>query len=210
MSLFAGSWRMTRRAPFVVPVVAAWLLIVCSAPIQDDGWAMHVLRGVAVLLACAAAATMDDPAGEVLAASPYPRAVRSAARFVAGLVVLLPLWLAAVFVGNLRDDRLPLTGLSLEALGLTLLGVALGAVMRARRDLHQPSAYAVPTLLALSLGLHQLPAGWGMLILQTWGPPWEAAQIRWAALLLGCVAVVGTAWRDPLDRPDRPSGNPHQ
>jgi hypothetical protein len=203
MTLLAGSRWMLRRPPFVIPVIAAVVLVTCSVPILDDGWAMQVLRGVAVLVACAAAATTDDPCGEVLAASPYPRPVRSAARFVVGCAVLLPLWLVALVVSHLRDEGIPMIGLSLEAVGLIGLGLAVGAVMRANRDIHQPSGYALPTLLAVTLALHQLPAGWRMMTDQTWGPPWEAGQIRWAAFLLGCLGVVVIAWRDPLERPGR-------
>ena len=35
---------------------------------------------------------------------------------------------------------------------------------------------------------------------QTWGPPWQAAQIRWLALLLVGAGVVTLALRDPVTR----------
>jgi hypothetical protein len=32
---------------------------------------------------------------------------------------------------------------------------------------------------------------------QTWGPPWEVAQLRWSAVLLAGVSVLVVALADP-------------
>jgi hypothetical protein len=43
-----------------------------------------------------------------------------------------------------------------------------------------------------------IPRAWRLNQDQFWGPPWEAAHIRWAAVLLFGVAVLALAMRDPL------------
>lgn len=197
-SLTAASWRVVRRSGLLLPVAAAGVLVAATVHLFDDGYAAQVLRGVGLLLACAWVSTQDDPMGEVAAGSPYPRAVRSLARAAVGLVLLLPLWVGAVLLGEWRGGDLTVLPLALEAAGLGLAGVATAAALRAWGDRHQPSYLAVPAVLALGIAINSLPRGWAMVPFQTWGPPWEAAQLRWAALALLCVGLLVGALRDPL------------
>lgn len=203
-SLLAASWRVIRRSGLLIPVAATCALVAATAHLFDDGYAAQVLRGVGVLLACAWVSTMDDPMGEVAAGSAYPRSVRSAARAAVGLAVVVPLWAGTALLGESRTEELPLLPLALEAAGLGLAGVAGAAGLRVWGDRHQPSYLAVPGLVALAVGINSLPRGWAMVPFQTWGPPWEAAQLRWVALALLCGAVLAAALRDPMAvRPDR-------
>jgi hypothetical protein len=78
--------------------------------------------------------------------------------------------------------------------------VAIGAGLRAWTGQHSPSYLAVIGLLATALSTGMLPRGWTMVQEQIWGPPWQAAQLRWAALLLVAVGVLVLALRDPLHR----------
>jgi hypothetical protein len=199
-SLLAASWLAVRRAPLLVPVLAALALVAATVPVQDDGHAIQVLRGVGVLLAAGWLATMDDPAGEVAAGSPYPRAMRSLARMLAGLAVVVPVWLLAAATAQWRLAATPVLGLAVEAAALCAAGVAIGAGLRAWTGQHSPSYLAVIGLLATALSTGMLPRGWTMVQEQIWGPPWQAAQLRWAALLLVAVGVLVLALRDPLHR----------
>ncbi len=203
-SLCAASWTVVRRSGLLIPVAATCLLVAATVHLFDDGYAAQVLRGVGVLLACAWVSTMDDPMGEVAAGSGYPRSVRSLVRAAVGLAVIVPLWTGVALLGQWRAGELPMVSLGLEAAGLGLAGVATAASLRAWGDRHQPSYLAVPGVIALAVGINSLPRAWAMVPFQAWGPPWEAAQLRWAALALLCTGVLVSALRDPMaDRPDR-------
>lgn len=159
---------------------------------------MQVLRGVGLLLACAWVSTMDDPMGEVAAASPYPRCVRALTRAGVGAALLLPVWVSCAALVEAGAETVPVLRLSLMSLTVGFAGMAIAAGLRFWMGYHQPSYIAVPTLVAFVVALDLLPRGWDMLPAQTWGPPWEAAQLRWSALLLLGVGVLALALRDPL------------
>ena len=203
-SLLAASWRVVRRSGLLIPVAATCALVAATVHLFDDGYAAQVLRGVGVLLACAWVSTMDDPMGEVAAGSAYPRSVRSVARAAVGLAVVAPLWAGAALLGESRTEELSLLPPALEAAGLGLAGVAAAAGLRAWGDRHQPSYLVVPAVVALAVAINSLPRGWAMVPFQTWGPPWEAAQVRWAALVVLCVGLLVAALADPMSgRPAR-------
>ena len=46
-------------------------------------------------------------------------------------------------------------------------------------------------------GLHSLPREYRVFDPQPWGAPWEAAMLRWAALGMLALVVLGHALRDP-------------
>ena len=184
-----------------MPATAALALVAATVHVQDDGHAVQVLRGVGILLACAWVATMDDPSGEVVAASPYSRRVRSLVRATAGAFVVLPVWGLAATVAEARFEPTPVWGLSLEALAMGVGGLAIGAGLRAWTVHYSASYLGVIGVVVLAIGAHALPRDWAMVQEQVWGPPWEAAQIRWLALLLLVVGVLAAALRDPIDGP---------
>jgi hypothetical protein len=176
------------------------VLVLVAAPVLDDGWALQVLRGVGVLLACAWVSATDDPAGEVVAASPYPRPVRTLARIGAALPPLVAVWTVAAVVVQVRVPEVPVLGLGVEALALGLLGLAVGTALRAWHDLHQPAHAAALGLVLLAFVTTAMPRWYALHQGQTWGPPWEAAQIRWTALALVASGVLALALHDPLHR----------
>jgi hypothetical protein len=197
--LFAASARALRRDAVTGPVVVAVLLLVLTLPVLDDGYALHALRGVGVVLGLAVVVAVDDPAGAVLAASPFSAARRTAARVAVVLTVAVPVWWGAAGLVAWRAD-VPVAGVALETVGWWTLGLALAAgVWRGSGSL-SPSYVAGPVLLGLALAAGVLPRAWALLAEQTWGPPWEAAQIRWLAVLLAGAGLVAWALRDPLDQ----------
>ncbi|HEX4976663.1 MAG TPA: hypothetical protein VFV40_02245 [Nocardioides sp.] len=205
MSLLTASWRLVRRPGLLVPAAAALALVLLTTPVLDDGWALQVLRGVGVLLACAWVSATDDPAGEVVAAGPYPRHVRTLARIGTAVPPLVAVWVTAAVVVQVRVPEVPVLGLGVEALALGLLGLAVGTALRAWHDLHQPAHAAALGLVLLAFVTTTAPRWYALHQGQTWGPPWEAAQIRWAALALVAAGVVALALHDPLHRA-RPRG----
>lgn len=208
LSVLAASWAVVRRPSLFVPVAAAVVLVAATWPVLDDGHALVVLRGVGVLLACAWVVSMDDPMGEVLAASPYPRAVRWGARVLVAGGVLVPVWGMAAVVVEERASYLPVLAVGLEAVGLGVAGLVVAAVLRAWRGHLMPSYLAVTGVLVLALVSDAPPRAWRLNQAQFWGAPWEAAHIRWGAVLLLVSAVLALAMRDPMDRgasrPTRP------
>jgi hypothetical protein len=59
-------------------------------------------------------------------------------------------------------------------------------------------------LLAGALVVNGLPRGWALMAQQTWGPPWLAAHLRWAAVLLAGVGLAALLLRDAFDRRREP------
>lgn len=198
--LLVASWMVVRHSTLLVPVGVALLLVAVTVPVLDDGHAANVLRGAGVLLACAWAVSMDDPCGEVLGAAPYPRWLRSVGRVLAASVVILPAWVLAAATVEVRASGTPVLGFGLHALALATVGVAIGAGARAWRGLLAPSHFVVPAVVLVAVCADGLPRWYAMSPLQTWGPPWEATQIRWAAVLLFGLALALLAWRDPMSR----------
>lgn len=204
MTVLAGSWWLVRRPGLLVPAGAALVLVLAAVPVLDDGWAMRVLRGVGLLLACAWVSATDDPAGEVVAASPYPRRVRTLARVLAALPPLVLVWAAAAVVVQSRAPETPVLGLGVETLALGLLGLGIGTALRAWHDLHQPAYAASFGVVLLTVVMAGSPRWYALHQTQTWGPPWEAAQLRWWGLVLVAAGLVALALHDPLRTAGRP------
>ena len=198
-ALLGASWLAVGRAPLLLPAAAALVLSLATLPWQDE-YGTRVLHGVAVLLACALTAATDDPAGEVVAAAPVPRHVRTLHRVIVASAVVVPVAVVAVVVARLRSPFVPLGVTVLEVVGYAALGVALGTALRAWAGLLRPAYAAVVGMLLLALVSYALPRGWVMLEPQPWGRPYDAALIRWAGLIVLALGVVGLALRDPAGR----------
>jgi hypothetical protein len=199
-AVLAASWWLVRRPGLLVPMAAACALLLATAPALDDGHALQVLRGISVLLACALVASSDDPSGEVLAGSPYPRSLRTAARALAASAVIVPAWTLAAVLAQWRDPELPVLGAGVEALALGAVGLAIGGGLRSWRDLHAPSFLAALGVVGFAFSTSAAPRWYALQQGQTWGPPWEATQFRWLGLLLVALGIVVLAARDPLAR----------
>jgi hypothetical protein len=167
------------------------------AGLDQDGTAGQVLLGVAVLLAATLALAVDEPGAEALEATPAPFAVRVAHRLVLLCAVAVPLWLLALAVVALRGADVPVRMLTLQALTLVVLAVAVAAALRRWRRMPEPGLVAAPVLVGFLVAAHQLPRSLTLMPSQPWGPPWHAAQLRWAAVLLAALAVLLIGLSDP-------------
>jgi hypothetical protein len=202
-SLLAASWPVVAQPPVLVPVGVAALLTLTTAPYLDSGHADQVRIGVATVLACALAATAEDPTPEITAATPRPRWVPCVARLLLGLALVLPIAILSLTLTLTQHQGTgtPTHGAGVQMLAVLMLGPALGFGVWAWGNAAQPTYAAMVGVVCIALVLWLLPATWSVLQYQPWGPPWEAALIRWSALvLLGC-ALALSAWRDPATRP---------
>lgn len=199
-ALGRASWWVVRRPALLVPAGLALLLVVATTSVLDQGYGMRVLRGAGVLLACALVTAVDDPSGEVAAASPFPRSVRTVGRVLAGATVVATCWVAAAVLVRVQAPDVPVPALGVEGLALAGLGLAVATGLRAWRDQHAPSHVALVAVVAIAFLTSTLPRWYALQQEQTWGPPWEAAQLRWLAVLLVGGGLVTLALRDPMAR----------
>lgn len=208
-SLFQASWRVVAQPPVLVPTGAAVLLALATTPFVSVGNAHQVRLGVATLLTCALAATAEDPAGEVAAASPYPRRVRCGVRLLLGLALVLPVAILSLTLIEHQVDAIRTPGTAVQMLAVVAVGPAIGFAVWAWVDMAQPSYAAMAGVLCFVLSLLLLPTTWSVIKVQPWGPPWEAAMVRWSAMVCLGAAMVASTWRDPaapaLRRHVRPS-----
>jgi hypothetical protein len=208
IALMSASWLAVRRPPLLVPLGAAVGLVLVTLP--WSGSAVLVVHGVGVLVACSLAATTDDPAAEVAAATPPVRRTRTAFRMVAGALVAVPVLLVGLVVAETRLAATPLVALGPEVVGYGLLALAVGAALRAWAGVPQPAYPAAIAVLVLVLATWMLPRGWTMVDPQPWGPPLQAALLRWLAVALLAVAVLTAALRDVrFPTVCRQAGAPH-
>lgn len=187
-----------RHSMLPAVLVAAVLLPVATFDWLDSERALVVLRWLGVLLTVGWLSAVDDPAGEVVAASPYPRALRTFARVLLAGVLVVPAWAWAALLVHLRQPFFPILSVSLEALALAVAGIAVATGLRAWRDVHLPAQLASLGVLAFFALAAGLPRRYALQVDQTWGPPWTATHLRWIAVLLLGLAVVAVALRDPL------------
>jgi hypothetical protein len=159
--------------------------------------ASQVLLGVAVLIAATVALAVDEPSAEVLDATATPFAARVARRFVLLCCVALPLWLLALEVVAWRGADVPVRMLTLQALALGALGIAVAAALRRWRRMAEPGLIAGPVLVGFLVVAHQLPRSLTLLPSQPWDPSWRAAQLRWATVLIAALTVLLIGLSDP-------------
>jgi hypothetical protein len=196
-ALLSASLLAVRRPPLLVPLGVAVALVMATLPWADR--TVLVVHGVGVLVACALAATTDDPAAEIAAATPLVRRTRTGFRMLAGALPAVPVLVVALLVAETRSAATPVLALGPEVVGYGLLALAVGAGLRAWAGLPAPAYPAAVAILVIVLTTWMLPHGWTMVDPQPWGPPLEAALLRWLALAVLALAVLAAALRDVLD-----------
>jgi fluoroquinolone transport system permease protein len=176
---------------------AGALLAVTWNGLDDDGTAVMVLRGVAVLLAAALALTVDEADASLLDAIPTPMSARLAARLVPCAVLVLPIWGGALAATSLRGAEVPLLSMNLEL--AVLVALALGVPLALRRwwRVSEPAVVVGPLLLGALVAAAHLPRRLVLLPATPLDPAWDAAHVRWSVLLLAALALLVAALADP-------------
>ena len=189
--------RAVRWQPLLVAAaLAVALLWWRSGDLEAPAGQVWLLRGVALLLAAAVPFGLDDASRGTLAASPTPLSSRTVGTL---LVVVLPaalVWaMSCAWVVARADAAPPVGSLTLEALALCASSTAVALSLCRWRDVADPGALTAPVVVALGLGLPQLPSWLAVAVLP--GPSWGPAHLRWLALLVAALAVAGLALADP-------------
>ena len=155
---------------------------------------------VGLLMVISVGYLFDDPAADVLAASPFDLARRRLTRLALGMPVVIAGWLLALRQGSFLDgyDALPVGALTVEIAAFAAFTLAVAAVA-ARRGDHAPGISAAAGLFVmvalLFVARQALPSAWPIPELQ---PNTHADRWRW--VLAASLAVLAWASRDPASR----------
>lgn len=188
-------WQALPRPSVLGGCAAAGLLGAAGwRALDEPQGALMVLRGAAVLLACAVAFAVDDPSGDVLAASPTPLRRRVGLRILLAVAVAAAVWCGLLLLGRAAGGEPPAAALTLEALTLTVMGLAVALGVQRWRGVDCPGILAAPAVAGAVLAAFALPEKWALLPLGPGLPGWQEAHERWAALLAvaGVTALLAT------------------
>lgn len=189
--------RAVRWQPVPVAALGAALLLWWQDErLADPSYAVWSLRVVALLLAVGVAFALDDRTRLTLAAVPTPLWWRATVQLIGVAIPAVVAWGAALlWVGWRADGSMPEASLSLEAVALAWLVLAVAGGLARWRDVSEPGVVTAPAMLGVGLMLPQLPANVALTVPE--GTGWDAAHIRWSALLVCAVAVLALSLRDP-------------
>lgn len=195
------SWRaLSRPAVLAGCAAAAALGLLAHGWLDDPFGALTVLRGAAVLLACAVAFAVDDPSYDVLAASPTPLRRRVLARVGLAGAVAAGTWCALLLLTAAVGGDLPAAALTLEAAALMSFAAAAALWLQTWRGIAEPGLLVAPAVAGAVLAAHLLPARWALLAPAPGAPGWAAAHQRWAAVLGLAVLLAAAGTRDRAAR----------
>jgi len=189
---------VARSMPWI-PLAAAALVSTLVIAWQHGRAAAVPLQVVAILLSSAAGFALDDPATEILAASPTPLVRRRLLRLLLVVPVVVVAW--GLLLSWQGTDGAEETW-ALMLLFAGLLGLSLGvAGIAGRRSARGSGGIAVPpAIFVLVILSSAIPRQWRPLPLGDVPGGWEQIYLRWGtAAILGTVAFLVSS-RDPAAR----------
>ncbi|MEU7871398.1 hypothetical protein [Dactylosporangium sp. NPDC049140] len=202
-ALVGPTLRAMRPAPVAGALAAALLVVAVPAVLGLDLEAddhARLLRFAAVCAATGLAFTFDDPAKPTTLAVPVPSRWPATIRGAFGLAAFTAWWAAAVALTYAGADelRLPVPGLTLEAVTVAALALAASAVTCRFSARGVGGPIAAPAALGLALAVAVAPTTPPMFVPATVrGAVWTAVHERWAALLALVLAAIVTAVAAP-------------
>lgn len=195
------SWRaLSRRSLLGGCAAAAALGVAGSGSLDDPSGTLMVLRGVAVLLACAVAFAVDDPSYDVLAASPTSLRRRVLTRVGLATAVAGGIWGGLLLLAESVGGDVPAAALTVEAAALASFAAAAAVALQTWRGTPEPGLLVAPAVAGAVLAANLLPARWALLAPAPGAPGWEAAHQRWAAVLCLALLVAAAGTRDRAAR----------
>lgn len=162
-----------------------------SAGTLDPWLGLNLLRAAALVFALGLAFLLDDPARQLTTPVPTRRWARTGLR-VALVAPVAAVWWTAALLLVPAPARPPVGPATLEAAATAALALAAAAATVRFTDEPEPGPSVAAGLLTLALLAPVLiPSRWDLFV-QAGDPGWEAAHLRWAALLAAAV-LTGTA-----------------
>jgi hypothetical protein len=173
-------------------------LVWWRASLVDSNIALiQFLRLTAVALAASAATCLEDGCEPLTVTTPYGRLRRRALAVAMTCVVVVIIWLgvalvaAAIAIGPVADQPLPLAGLLVELVALVACGWFVAAAVIVRLGWRGSAMRAAVGLVAAAVCTFGHPQ------LHEWlwaapnlGPEWSAGRLRWTTI--ACAAVLAT------------------
>jgi hypothetical protein len=182
------------------PLGIAAFLSVAIVAVRHGEHAAGPMQAAAVLLSGGAGFTLDDPAAEILAASPTPLSRRRSMRLLLVVPPVACLWgLLLTWQGTEGSEEtfaLVLLVAGLMALSLAVSGVAARTSWLPGRG----GLAAPPAILVLVFLSSAVPRRWRPLPLGDVPGGWSQIYVRWAAAAAVGMLVLLTSSRDPAAR----------
>jgi hypothetical protein len=178
-----------------LPLIAAWIVGVAVIILLREREAATPLQAVAILFACGAGYAFDDPAAELLAASPTSLVRRRIARLALVLPPTVAIWLVLVGVQG------PASGAELWALvalfaGLLGLSLSIAGVAERRSPAGRGGIVAAPALFLLLVASSIVPPRWRPLPMGDVPGGWTPIYLRWSAAAATGLFVLLWSSRD--------------
>ena len=178
----------------VVALTVLGLLSLTERPVAS----LLVLVGLVMM--APAGYLLDDPAADILAASPATLMRRRALRVTLGAVVLLVGWLVALDRGAFLEDygSLPLGAVSLEVAAFGCLTLAIAAIAARRGDRSPGITAAVGLVMVVALlfvARQAVPPSWPLPEMQP-----NVHYRRWWWVAAVSLALIAWSSRDPAAR----------
>ena len=204
-TLLPGTVRATHWRPVAAGAASALafvvIMMVVPVTLDVDGVTM-VLRLAALLGAVGLAFLLDDPSESTTAVTPVARRLRILLRPIMIAPVAAFWWSSLVLLLRAGVDReawtsVPMTGITVEAAVLALIGIAVAA-LRVRRAPHDGGGIlAAPTVIALAVVGQLLPPRLAMFP-SPGSSHWDQAHRVWIGLLPLAFGILLWACRDLL------------
>jgi hypothetical protein len=166
----------------------------------DLGTRISMVRMAAVLLAVGAGFVLDDPTEDSTAHLPVSLLLRRAVRIGFVLPLLAAFWVLSMWLAaRTLDDpgSFPNGDVMLEAAALAAVALALAAATAPFVPERLGGVAAGPALLGLVVGALFLPSDISIWVQEPALDRWNGAHEAWGWVLLGAVAVLAFASRDP-------------
>lgn len=172
------------------PLGIAALISTAAVIARRDGDAAAPLQATSIFLASAVGFAFDDPAAEMLDASPTSLLRRRARRIATLIAPVIALWTMLVWVQGPRDAAEAWALITMFA-GLTGLSLAIAGVT-ARASAKNRGGIAVgPSLLVALITSTLFPPRWRPLPMGDIPGGWPAIYLRWSlAAMVGTVAFL--------------------
>jgi hypothetical protein len=170
--------------------LAAWVTGALIIAARHDQMFAPTLQLVSVLLATGAGFALDDPAAEILAASPSSLLRRRAARAMLSVTTTALVWLTLVGAQG-PESANEGWALAIMFAGLLTLGLAIAGVASRRSPYGRGGIVAGPGLFVLLIASSIVPPRWRPLPMGDIPGGWAAIYLRWGgAALAGAIAFV--------------------